>query len=154
MQKNIAGIVRQLVEPVINELGYIVWDVVYKKEGADWNLYVMIDNQKQNININDCEKVHRTIDKIIDDADPIAESYYLLVASPGIERELRTMDHYQMCIGREIMVKLYNKKDYGSTALRGILKSYDKTELIMTSGDIDIKINCSDIAKTNIVVDF
>lgn len=151
--KNIAGTVRTLLEPVVNELGYMLWDVVYKKEGADWNLYVMIDKDG-GVNINDCEKVHRIVDKMLDDADPITDSYYLMVSSPGIERELRKSEHYENSIGKEVMVNLYNKKDYGVNAFKGILKSYDKNTLVLTTGDIDIKINCSDIAKTKTVVDF
>lgn len=152
-QKNIAGTIRALLEPVVSELGYMLWDVVYKKEGADWNLYVMIDKDGS-VDINDCEKVHRIVDKILDDADPIEDSYYLMVSSPGIERELRKPEHYEISIGKEVIVNLYNKKEYGANTFRGILKSYDKNMLVLTAGDIDIKINCSDIAKTKIVVDF
>jgi Uncharacterized protein conserved in bacteria len=152
-QKNIAGVVRNLLEPVVNELGYSIWDIVFRKEGADWALVVTIDKEG-GINIEDCEKVHRKIDPILDEADPIENSYFLTVSSPGIERELRTPEHYQMCVGQEVMVKLYSKKDYGAKAFRGMLKSYDKNALVLTSGDIDISINCSDIAKTNIVAEF
>ena len=152
-QKNIAGIVRNLIEPIINDLGYMIWDVVYKKEGTDWYLYVTLDKEG-GINIEDCEKVHRTIDPVLDKADPIDDSYFLTVSSPGVERELRTPEHYAACVGQEIMVKLYNKKDYGSKSLRGILKSYDKTTLTLTAENGDISVNCSDIAKTNIVAEF
>jgi len=152
-KKNIAGVIRDLLEPVVNELGYMLWDIVYKKEGAAWNLYIYIDKES-GIDLNDCETVHRKIDVILDEADPIPDSYYLHVSSAGLERELRTPEHFDSCIGKEILVKLYNKKDYGSNTLRGILKSYDKTVLVLTTGDTEININCPDIAKTNIVADF
>jgi len=152
-QKNIAGIVRNLIEPIITDFGYVIWDVVYKKEGTDWYLYVTIDKDG-GINIEDCEKVHRAIDPVLDEADPIDDSYFLTVSSPGVERELRIQEHYIACVGQEIMIKLYNKKDYGSKALRGVLKSYDKTTLVLTAGNGDITVNCSDIAKANIVAEF
>ena len=80
-KSNIADEVEALLRPVIEELGYGIWDVVYRKVGADWVLTVTIDHP-QGISIDDWEQVHRRIDPILDEADPIDNPYMLEVSSP------------------------------------------------------------------------
>ena len=101
-----ANTVRELIEPTVTELGYDIWDVEYVKEGADMHLRITIDSE-DGIDIDDCEKVHRAIDPLIDKADPIEESYLLEVSSPGIERRLRTPEHFLACIGETVNLKLF-----------------------------------------------
>ena len=119
-----ASAVRELIEPTVTELGYDIWDVEYVKEGADMHLRITIDSE-DGIDIDDCEKVHRAIDPLIDEADPIEESYLLEVSSPGIERRLRTPEHFLACIGETVNLKLFddgirpgNKECHGGGRLR------------------------------------
>ena len=94
---NIAEKVEALIRPCISELGYRIWDVEYVKEGAEWYLRVTIDSD-DGIGIDDCERVSRAINPIIDEADPIEDFYYLEVSSPGIERVLRRPEHFAASI--------------------------------------------------------
>mgnify|MGYP002512355160 CR=1 FL=1 len=92
---NIAETVRTLAEPIAESLGYFLWDVEYVKEGARRILRLTIDTEsEEGITIDDCEKMHRAIDPLLDEADPIDEAYHLEVSSPGIERELK--EDYKM----------------------------------------------------------
>ncbi|MBR2849850.1 MAG: ribosome maturation factor RimP, partial [Clostridia bacterium] len=104
--KSISETVRALAEPLADELGCWVWDVEYVKEGARKILRITIDSE-EGIDINLCEKLHRAIDPLLDEADPIEEAYYLEVCSPGVERELRTQIHIDACEGWDVEVKLY-----------------------------------------------
>lgn len=122
MKKNIAEKVRDLLSDTVLSLGYVIWDVEFGKEGADWTLTVTIDNN-DGITIEDCEKVHRAIDPILDEADPIETSYRLNVSSPGIERELRTDFHIASCIGDKVEVRLYAPKE-GCRTFVGTLTDY------------------------------
>ena len=108
MAKNpsIAERVAALADPVAEEFGYFLWDVEFVKEGGRRILRITIDSE-DGINIDDCEKMHRALDPILDEADPIEEAYYLEVSSPGIERELRTDMHIEACEGWDVEVKLY-----------------------------------------------
>ena len=63
MAKNIAAAVREIIAPTAEELGYILWDVEYLREGADNILRITIDSEN-GIFIEDCEKMHRAIDQI------------------------------------------------------------------------------------------
>jgi len=136
--KNIASAVRELIEPVAREMGYYLWDVEFVKEGADKYLRITIDNE-EGITIEDCEKLHRTIDPLLDEADPISEAYVLEVSSPGIERELKYPEHIDACEGWDVEVKLYAPKN-GSKSFIGVLVGYDD------NGSITVEINGENVA--------
>ena len=117
--KSVAETVRELAEPIAEEIGCWIWDVEYVKEGARRVLRITIDSE-EGITIDDCEKMHRAIDPVLDEADPIEEAYYLEVSSPGVERELRTAEHLYACEGWNVEVKLYAPLN-GSKLYRGVL---------------------------------
>ncbi len=117
--KNIAAKVRDIAEPLADELGIWVWDVEFVKEGARKVLRITVDSE-EGIGIEDCEKLHRAIDPLLDEADLIEEQYYLEVSSPGIERELKTDIHIEACEGWDVEVKLYAPRN-GAKVFRGVL---------------------------------
>ena len=96
-----------LIEETVKNQGVTLWDVRFVKEGANRYLRVFID-KPDGITIDDCTAVSHAIDPIIDEADPIEESYYLEVCSTGIERELSKPQHFDSVIGKTIKIKLYN----------------------------------------------
>ncbi|SCX97012.1 ribosome maturation factor RimP [Ruminococcus sp. YE282] len=116
--------VRQLCEPIINELGLSLWDVRYVKEGAGWFLRIYIDKDG-GVDINDCETVSRAVNEPLDELDPIENAYCLEVCSPGIERELIRDEHFEQFIGADIMVKMRVPIDGIGKEFKGVLKSYD-----------------------------
>ena len=130
---NVASEVEALLRPVIEGLGYGLWDVVYRKVGADWTLTVTIDHE-DGISMEDCEKVHRTIDPILDEADPIEDSYQLEVSSPGIERDIRTDAHIEACMGMEIDVRLFAPHE-GKRAYTGVLAGYEDGALLLQTAE-------------------
>ncbi len=122
MKVSIRDSVRAAIEPTVHELGYRIWDIVYAKIGADYHLEITIDSDA-GIGIEDCERVHRAIDPILDEVDPIEGFYYLEVSSPGIERELRTPEHIEACIGARVEAKLYHAAD-GRKSVVGTLSAF------------------------------
>jgi ribosome maturation factor RimP len=122
MKKSIKETVREAILPTVTELGYQIWDVTYSKIGADYHLEITIDSEN-GINIEDCEKVHRAIDPILDEVDPIEDAYYLDVSSPGIERELRTEEHILWGIGQKVEAKLFAAVN-GMKSIVGNLESF------------------------------
>ncbi len=145
MKKSIKETVREAIEPKVSELGYRLWDITYAKIGADYHLEITIDNDK-GIDISDCEKVHRAIDPILDEVDPIEDFYYLEVSSPGIERELRTDEHIALSVGQRVEAKLFAPKD-GLKALTGELLSYEDGTVRIAYGDTEYALNRSEISK-------
>ena len=149
MKKSIKETVRDAVSPTITELGYDIWDITYSKVGADYHLEITIDSPN-GINIEDCEKVHRAIDPILDEVDPIEGFYYLDVSSPGIERELRTEAHILHSIGQKVEAKLFAAKD-GRRVICGILKSFEGGVLVITEQTGDVSLAQNEISKLRTV---
>lgn len=156
-KKNIAGNVEKLLLPVINEMGYDLWDVEYEKEGADWILRITID-LFEGITIDDCEKVHRAIDPLLDEADPIEDAYRLEVSSPGIERELRLPRHVTAFTGTDekVEVRFFAPRD-GKKSVIGTIDEYDPETDMMTftpEGGEAFTLKRTDCAKIKTVFDF
>ena len=149
--KNIAGRVYPIAERVASELGYFIWDVEYVKEGTEWFLRITIDSEN-GIFIEDCEKMSRAIDPILDEEDPIEGAYRLEVSSPGLEREIKTDFHLSKCIGEVVQVKLFSPIQGAKVAL-GMLHSYD-SENVVLKDEIEIVLPRKNIAKMNIYFEF
>ena len=150
--KNIAGVVAELIAPVAEELGYELWDVEFVKEGTRRILRVTIDSE-EGITIEDCENMHRAIDPVLDEADPIESAYYLEVSSPGIERELRTDRHIEACIGCRVEVRLYAPLD-GAKTYVGVLSGFENGTV---SGETAAGVRAfekKDVAKIRTLFDF
>lgn len=122
---NVEEKVEALVKPIIEGLGYELYDVEYAKEGKNFYLRIFIDSN-QGIDLNDCEKVNDAINDVLDEADYIKEQYFLEVSSPGIERVLRKDRHLEQNIGNMVSVKLFKKDEDGNKEYEGILKGFDE----------------------------
>ena len=149
MKKSVKETVKEAILPTVTELGYRIWDVTYAKVGADYHLEITIDSDN-GIDINDCEKVHRAIDPILDECDPIEGFYYLDVSSPGIEREIRTEEHIALCIGETVEAKLFAAKD-SRKSIVGKLHSYNDGVITIAEGDIMTELKKDEISKLTTV---
>lgn len=121
--KNTVAVVEKLAAPVAAEYGVNIWDVRFEKEGSMWYLRIIIDKEG-GVDINDCEKVSRKLDKLLDEADPIDQSYCLEVSSPGVERELVKKEHFDAFMGQEVTVRFIRPVD-GERDFVGVLSSFD-----------------------------
>lgn len=119
MKKNIAQVVSEAVAPYANQLGLELYDVEYLKEGADWFLRIYIDKPDAQVSSDDCEKMSRLIDPVLDELDPIENSYYLEVSSVGLDRPLKIEKDFLRFMNTKIDVKLYkavnNTKEFFGT---------------------------------------
>lgn len=150
--KNIASAVAELIGPTVSSLDYDLWDVEYVKEGADYYLRITIDRE-EGITIDDCEAVHRAIDPILDEADPIEDSYHLEVSSPGIERELKYDWHFEEFVGADVEVKLYAPVN-GAKSYIGELLGSDEQGVRIKAGEDEMTFPHDKVAKVVTVFDF
>ena len=150
--KNVAGVVSALIAPIAEKLGYELWDVEFVKEGTRRILRVTLDSEG-GITIEDCEKMHRAIDPILDEADPIECAYYLEVSSPGIERELRTDRHIEACIGCRVEARLYAPVD-GAKTFVGTLAAFDGGKVTLEAASGERIFERRDVAKLRTLFDF
>lgn len=154
MMKSNKGIVNRvtpIAQKIADELGYMVWDVDYVKEGTEWFLRIDIDKDG-GVNIEDCEKYSRAIDPVLDEENPIEDSYNLQISSPGVEREIKNDFHLEHCIGQTVQVRLYAPLN-GFKEYIGELVSYND-EIVVLDVDEAVEIPRKAIGKMNIYFEF
>ena len=142
--------VTNLVEPIIEKIGYELYDVEYAKEGKNYFLRIFIDSEK-GIDLNDCEKVNDAITDILDTENYIKDQYFLEISSPGIERVFRKDKHLEKNIGTDINVKLFKKDENGKKEYLGKLKEYNQNEIVIEQEEKEIKIERKNISQIKTV---
>lgn len=111
------GTVEALVTPVLEQLGMRLWDVRFEKEGPDWFLRIYIDRDEP-LDLNACEEATRAINPVIDAADPIDQSYFMEVGSPGLGRKLTRDVHFEAMRGRRVAAHLIRATAAGKRTWR------------------------------------
>lgn len=141
---NTARRVEALVRPVVEGMGLRLWDVVFEKEGPDWYLRILIDRDGI-MDTDTCAAVSHALDPVLDEADPIEQSYYLEVGSPGLGRALTRPEHYEQLMGEKIRVKLIRPNAGGVREFAGILKAREGGAVTVgtDAGDITFEVNAA-----------
>ena len=128
--------IKELTKSVVEDLGYILYDVMYVKESSEWYLRFFIDKSEGKVDLDDCEKISQKLSDLLDEKDPISESYNLEVSSCGLERHLREPEHFNWAVGKKILVKLFKPQD-GKKEFEGVLKSFDNNKLELFNEEIN-----------------
>ena len=148
----VTDLVTEFAQPVVESFGCSLWDVEYVREGSERFLRLYIDKDG-GIDIEDCEKIHRAIDPILDEKDPIAESYHFEVCSAGIERPLKRPGDFEKFMGSDILVRLYRPKD-GTKEFPGVLRGYEDGKVTVEAGKETITFEKSEVALVRLRVEF
>ncbi len=143
--------VTQFSQPIVEEAGCKLWDVEYVREGAERFLRIYIDKDG-GVDISDCEKIHRLIDPILDEKDPIAESYHFEVCSAGIERALKRPGDFLQFMNSPVLVKLYRPRN-GLKEISGILRGYEDGKVTVEAGKETITFEKSEVALVRLRVE-
>jgi len=146
----VADIVRPLVLPITEEHGLILWDVEFVKEGSEWFLRVYIDREDGGVGIEDCEAVSRALDPVLDEADPIAQSYHLEICSAGLVRDLKTTEHIRRFLGMAAEIRLYKAEDGLPKKFEARLDAVTEGSLAVTVGETSRTLDRKNISKIKI----
>ena len=148
----VTDLVTQFAQPIVEENGCSLWDVEYVREGSERYLRVYIDKEG-GVDITDCEKVHRAIDPVLDEKDPISESYHFEVCSAGLERALKRPGDFQRFMDSPVLVKLYRPRN-GLKEFPGILRGYEDGAVTVEAGKETITFQKSEVALVRLRVEF
>lgn len=135
--------------PIVNELGYKLYDVMYVKEGKEYYLRIFIDHEN-GIDLDDCEKVSNRISDMLDEVDPISTQYNLEVSSCGLERHLREIEHYEAAIDKNVEVKFFKAID-GQKQVEGILKMVKENAIIIETDEKEFEVKIDDVSSAKIL---
>lgn len=142
----------QFAEPLVQAQGCSLWDVEYVREGGEWFLRLYIDKDG-GVDIDDCEAVSRAVDPVLDEKDPIPESYRFEVCSAGLERVLKRPSDFERFLGEPVLVKLYRPKD-GRKEFPGVLKGYKDGDITISAGRQEITFEKAEVALVRLRVEF
>jgi len=142
----------ELAEPIAKENGCFIYDVEFVKEGSLKFLRIYADKEG-GISLDECELISRALSEVLDKKDPIKENYYLEVSSPGIERKLKTPEHFKRYIGEKIDLSFYKALN-GSKQLCCTLINYENNVLKIESEDYSGEISINDISTAKLHFEF
>lgn len=131
MAKNkIETLVEKIVSEIIQGSELELIDVEFVKE-QNWYLRVFIDKEA-GLELEDCQFVSEKLEQQLDELDPIKESYFLEVSSPGLDRPLKRTEDYQRHLGDMVEVHTYAPIDGNKMFIGKLLGFQDNTISIET----------------------
>ena len=138
-----------MLRPAVEETGKELLGIEFISAGNNSVLRLFIDHEN-GINVDDCAEVSRQVGAILDVEDPISSEYNLEVSSPGIDKPLFEMAHFQTVIGETINVKLSMPLN-GRRKFKGTLVAIENDTLIVEVDGIEHELIINNVDKANLV---
>lgn len=160
MSREISERVITIAGPACAAAGYELWDVKFTMEQGHWILRIFIDRAAadREIDLDDCERMSRELSAVLDVEDPIPQAYSLEVSSPGIDRTLRTVAHFERYVGEEVKVALERPLVLEGGAERrnfkGILSKVEDDHAIVDVDGKPFRLPIRDIEQAKLVPDW
>lgn len=141
--------------PLAETNGCTVYEVEYKKEGADYVLRVTLDSvdDETPVSITMCENVSRALSEKLDENDPTSNAYMLEVTSPGLDRPLKKEEDFVRFAGKEIEIGLYKQLN-GTKLICGTLEGLADGVITVTCGNEKIQLKREDASFVRLAVIF
>lgn len=140
-----------IIEPAVLAVGYEFVGMEYFKRREGALLRVYIDGEK-GVPLEACVQVSRQISAVLDVEDPIVGAYSLEVSSPGLERRLFKLAHFQRFIGRQVKLRLKVPREENRRNYSGVIESV-VGNLIHLQGEQSVTIDFGDIDKAHLVAE-
>ena len=119
----------EMLEPTVKRLGYELSDLEVKLGGRSGVLRLFIDHP-DGIGLDDCEKVSLAVSALLDVEDPLPGHYNLEVSSPGLDRKLTKIEHFQRFTGETVKVQMRFPIE-GRKRFRGTLVASDDENIVV-----------------------
>jgi len=142
----------EMLRPAVEETGKELLGIEFLSAGNHSVLRLFIEHEN-GINVDDCAEVSRQVSAILDVEDPISTEYNLEVSSPGVDRPLFELKHFQAVIGETVNVKLSMPLN-GRRKFKGKLEAIENDVLIVTVDGEDYELVMSNVDKANLVAKF
>ncbi len=144
--------VADLLEPILDEMGFELVDVEYLSSYGKWVLRLYIDKET-GVTIDDCVRVSREIGDLIDVKEMVTHEYTLEVSSPGIDRPLRKEKDFVGAVGKKVKVRMIKPMN-GRRSFTGYLKDFENGTLYVEMEDEPVALPWAEVDKANLVYEF
>jgi ribosome maturation factor RimP len=148
----VAKRVADLVEPILDEMGFELVDVEYLSHYGKWVLRLYIDKET-GVSIDDCVRVSREIGDLIDVKEIVTHEYTLEVSSPGIDRPLKKEKDFIGAVGKKVKVRMIAPMN-GRRSFTGYLKDYKNGTLHIEMDGAPVALPWAEVDRANLVYEF
>ena len=144
--------IRAIIEPVINSLGIELDDIEFDRMRSKALMRVFIDKE-EGVRIDDCERVSREIESVLDVEDPIPYAYVLEVSSPGLDRPLRKPADYKRFTGKTIRAVTIEPVGKETFFIGKLIEADDNGIVILLPKEKKITVPYKNISKARLEVE-
>ncbi len=138
-----------LFDPIITGLGYQLWGLEYRSSQRHALIKIYIDHE-DGVTLDHCSEVSHQVSAVLDVEDPIAVPYTLEVSSPGVERPLLKLAHYQRYLGFEIKVRLAWALE-GRKNFKGELIGIESDNIIMMVDGLEVSFSIDAVKRAHLI---
>lgn len=142
-----------LLAPIVEEAGFALWAVEYVLSRGSGVLRVFIEHSERLIVVEDCVLVSRAISAAFEVNDPVPGEYNLEVSSPGFDRPLCTLAHFERFVGSQVRLETLLPKA-GRKRYRGEILAVDGQNVVLKVDQQRFEIGFAEVAKARVVPDF
>ena len=150
-KEKIEKLVEDLVAEIIENGDLELVDVEFVRE-RDWYLRVYID-KPGGIDVDDCQMVSEKLEDKMDKLDPIKESYYLEVSSPGLDRALKKDQDFTRHVGDKIEISTFAPIN-GTKKIVGTLKGLIESNIYVDVDGSEMHIPKEKATQVKLYIDF
>ncbi len=140
-----------ILEPGVKALGYELLGVRYFQSSRPAVLRLYIDHEN-GVGLEDCAAVSRQVSGTLDVEDTISENYHLEVSSPGTDRPLFTVEHFQRFSGRDVKVRMQLPIE-GQRNFRGRLLGVSDSRITVLVDGVERQLPLEHIAVARVIAD-
>ena len=149
---DIRGKLTQIIEPIVDEMGFELVDVEYLSEHGRWVLRIYVDKEG-GITLDECARVSREVGDLIDVKDIIQHKYVLEVSSPGLNRPLKREKDFQRAVGKKIEIKMAIPVE-GRRHFIGYLRKFQGDTLYLEVENNLVPLSLRDVKRSKLVYEF
>ena len=142
---------RFIIIEYLENKGLDLVDLIYRYEGRDLFLRILVDLPQGGISVGDCTQVNKEIGEILDEKDMLEGSYILEVSSPGLDRSLKTKSDFLRCLGKKIRFFLSEPVN-DRIEWEGLISTAGDDTVVINSGETSIGIPLAKINKAKQVL--
>ncbi len=145
----------ELLQPVVNGLGYELLGVESLSQGRHDTLLRLYIDHPEGIGIDDCEAVSYQVSGVLEVEDPIRGQYTLEVSSPGLDRPLFALEHFSRFIGQQAKIRLQRPLPMAEGAPRrnfnGLLLGVEHNEILVEIDKVLYRLPYAQVDKAHLV---
>lgn len=148
----IAAELKNIIGEYLLSQGLELVDIIYRHEGRDLILRVLLDRPEGGITLGECARLNIQISNLLDEKDILQTRYVLEVASPGLDRPLKAKNDFLRCINKKARFFL-NEPVNGKIELEGTISKVENESVFIESNNEVIEIPLTRINKAKQIIE-